>query len=150
MRTIDWIATRKELDAARVGCMGIIGRRHVHAILGGARAAHPRRHRQRLSEYVPRQHFQPVALHRQLRAGNSQLGRDVRRRRPDRAAAAIRRIGRARRHLPHRRQPRQLRPREEGLRSLRRRRPTAQETFNDAHSFYGKKGLPFLKQHLAG
>jgi len=23
-----------------------------------------------------------------------------------------------------------------------------QETFNDAHSFYGKKGLPFLKQHL--
>jgi dienelactone hydrolase len=25
MRTIDWIATRKELDAARVGCMGISG-----------------------------------------------------------------------------------------------------------------------------
>src|SRR5947199_4179125 len=27
---------------------------------------------------------------------------------------------------------------------------TAQETFDDAHSFYGKKGLPFLKRHLAG
>jgi hypothetical protein len=25
MRTVDWIATRKELDAARVGCMGISG-----------------------------------------------------------------------------------------------------------------------------
>jgi len=25
MRTIDWIATRKELDAGRVGCMGISG-----------------------------------------------------------------------------------------------------------------------------
>ena len=26
---------------------------------------------------------------------------------------------------------------------------TAQETFDDAHSFYGKQGLPFLKQHLS-
>ena len=25
MRTIDWIATRKELDAARIGCMGVSG-----------------------------------------------------------------------------------------------------------------------------
>ena len=25
MRTIDWIATRKELDASRIGCMGISG-----------------------------------------------------------------------------------------------------------------------------
>ena len=29
-------------------------------------------------------------------------------------------------------------------------RMTVQETFDDAHSFYGKKGLPFLKRHLAG
>ena len=27
---------------------------------------------------------------------------------------------------------------------------TAQETFDDAHSFHGVAGLPFLKQHLAG
>ena len=27
---------------------------------------------------------------------------------------------------------------------------TAQETFDDTHSFHGVAGLPFLKQHLAG
>ena len=81
MRTIDYIATRPELDASRVGCMGISGGGTVTLF---ATALEPRIRvatRQRLPEHVPRQHRQPRALHRQLRAGHSELGRDARRRR---------------------------------------------------------------------
>ena len=35
MRTIDYIATRKELDANRVGCVGYLRRRHVYALFYG-------------------------------------------------------------------------------------------------------------------
>ena len=79
---------------------GHLGRRHRDPVRDGARAAHPRRDGERLPEHVPRQRRQPRALHRQLRAGHPELGRDARHRRPDRAAAAVRRVGREGQHLP--------------------------------------------------
>jgi pimeloyl-ACP methyl ester carboxylesterase len=112
MRTIDWIATRKELDARRVGCMGISGGGTVTLF---AAAIEPRIRAAFAScslntfrdsimsvshcidNYVP---------------GILKLGRDVRCRGPHCAAAVFRRIGRARPDLPHRRQPRQLRTRQ--------------------------------------
>ena len=94
MRTIDWIETRRELDAAARRLHGNLRRRHLHHVRRRARAAHSRRHGQRLPQHFPRLHHERVALHRQLRARHSQLGRDVRRGRPDRPAPAVRRIGR--------------------------------------------------------
>ena len=64
MRTLDYIATRPELDSSRVGLHGHLGRRHGDDILDGARAAPPRRDGQRLPEYVPGQCREPLPLHR--------------------------------------------------------------------------------------
>ena len=108
MRTIDYIATRKELDAKRVGCMGISG--------GGtctlfSAALEPRIKAAMVSGYLNtfRDSIGSISpLHRQLRSRHSELGRDVRRRRPDRAAAAVRRIGTQGQHLPDRREHREL------------------------------------------
>ena len=43
MRTIDWIETRSELDANRVGVHGNLRRRHVHDVLlrRSSRASRP-------------------------------------------------------------------------------------------------------------
>lgn len=54
MRTIDWIETRPELDAKRVGCMGDLGRRHGYFVLRRAGAANTGSDGERISEYVPR------------------------------------------------------------------------------------------------
>ena len=77
MRTIDLIDTRKEFDAQRIGCIGISG--------GGtctlfSAALEPRIRAAMISGYLNtfrdsvRKH---LSLHRQLRAGHPQLGRDV-------------------------------------------------------------------------
>ena len=100
MRTLDYIATRPELDASRVGCMGISGGGTVTVF---ATALEPRLRVALVSGYLNT--FRDsigslVALHRQLRAGHSELGRDARRRGPHRAAAVVRRIRREGQHLP--------------------------------------------------
>src|ERR1039457_2433719 len=80
----------------------------MHDLGGGDRDAHPRGLRQWLLEHLPRQHHELYPLHRLLRAGDSELGRDVRRGRSHRAARVLRGIGREGRYLSHFRQPRQL------------------------------------------
>ena len=117
MRTIDYIATRPDLNANRVGCMGISG--GGTATLFSA-ALEPRIRAAMvsgLSEHVPGQHRQPRALHRQLRAGDSELGRDARHRGIDCAASALRGVRREGQHLPNRREHRELHT---GARDLRR------------------------------
>ena len=64
--------------------------------------------------------------------------------------AAVRRIGRARRHLPRSPPSRasfDARQRK-STRSSMQARMTDQETFDGPHSFWGKRGLPFLARHL--
>ena len=90
MRTIDYLATRPEIDQSRIGCMGISGGGTVTRVLDGPRAAHPRRPCQRLPQHVPRQHRQPRALLRQLCSRDAELGRDARPGGPDRAATVVR------------------------------------------------------------
>jgi acetyl esterase/lipase len=150
MRTIDWIATRKELDAARVGCMGISG--------GGtctlfSAALEPRIRAAMVSGYLNTfrdsvfslshciDNYVPGILNwaemydvagliapRPLFAESGE--------RDDIFPIAASRASFARVKKVY-----------EVFGAGDR---TAQETFNDAHSFYGKQGLPFLKQHLAG
>jgi len=51
MRTIDWIQTRKS-STQRASAAWDQWWRHMHAVLRGARAAHSRRHGQRLSVHL--------------------------------------------------------------------------------------------------
>ena len=149
MRTLDYIATRPELDSSRVGCMGISGGGTVTRFRDGARAAHPRRAGERLPEHVPRQHRQPRALHRQLRARDSELGRDARHRRPHRAAAAVRRVGREGQHLPDRASIESFNEVREIYGVFGAADRVEQEVFPGEHSFWGKRGIPFLARHLS-
>ena len=147
-RSIDWISTRKELDSSRVGCMGISG--------GGtctlfSAALEPRIRAAMVSGYLNTfrdsvfslshciDNYVPGILNwaemydiagliapRPLFAESGERD-DIFPIEASRASfARVKKVyavfGAADR--------------------------AAQETFNDAHSFYGKKGLPFLKQHL--
>jgi len=149
MRTIDWIGTRKELDVSRVGCMGISG--------GGtctlfSAALEPRIRAAMVSGYLNTfrdsvfslshciDNYVPGILNwaemydvagliapRPLFAESGE--------RDDIFPIAASRASFARVKKVY-----------EVFGAGDR---TAQETFDDAHSFYGKQGLPFLKQHLS-
>src|SRR3954452_16876666 len=148
MRTIDWIETRKELNASRIGCMGISG--------GGtctlfASALEPRIRAAMVSGYLNTfrecimsvshciDNYVPGILNwaeqydvagliapRPLFAESGE--------RDDIFPIAASRESFSRVQKVY-----------EVFGAADR---TAQETFDDAHSFYGKQGLPFLKQHL--
>jgi dienelactone hydrolase len=148
MRSIDWIATRKELDASRVGCMGISG--------GGtctlfSAALEPRIRAAMVSGYLNTfrdsvfslshciDNYVPGILNwaemydiagliapRPLFAESGE--------RDDIFPIAASRASFARVKKVY-----------EVFGAADR---AAQETFDDTHSFYGKKGLPFLQQHL--
>ena len=148
MRTIDYIATRPELDAKRVGCMGISG--------GGtaplfSAALEPRIRAAMVSGYLNTFRDSIVSLSHCI--DNYVPGilnwaemYDVAG--PDRAAAALRRIRREGQHLPDRREHRELRAREEGLRGVRRGALAEQETFDGPHSFWGVRGVPWVAKQL--
>jgi dienelactone hydrolase len=150
MRTIDWIETRKELDAKRVGCMGISG--------GGtctlfSAALEPRIRAAMVSgylntfrdsvfslshcidNYIPgvlqwaeMYDFAGLIAPRPLFAESGERD-DIFPIAASRASfARVKKIYEV-----------------FGAGDL-----TAQETFDDTHSFHGVAGLPFLKQHLAG
>jgi dienelactone hydrolase len=150
MRTIDWIATRKELDATRVGCMGISG--------GGtctlfSAALEPRIRAAMVSGYLNT--FRDSVFSLSHCIDNYVPGilnwaemYDI--------AGLI-----APRPLFAESGERDdIFPIEASRSSFARVKKVYEvfdagdladhETFDDAHSFYGKKGLPFLKRHLAG
>jgi dienelactone hydrolase len=150
MRTIDWIQTRKELDATRVGCMGISG--------GGtctlfSAALDPRIRAAMVSGYLCT--FKDSVFSLSHCIDNYVPGilnwaemYDV--------AGLI-----APRPLFAESGERDdIFPIEASRASFARVKKVyevcgagdsaAHETFDDAHSFYGKQGLPFLKRHLAG
>ena len=122
MRTIDYIATRPELDASRVGCMGISG--GGTATLFSA-ALEPRIRAAMVSGYLNTfrdsigslahciDNYVPGIL-------NWAEMYDVAR--SDCAAPAVRGVGREGQHLPGRRQPRELQERARDVRRLSSRR----------------------------
>jgi dienelactone hydrolase len=150
MRTIDWIGTRKELDPARVGCMGISG--------GGtctlfSAAVEPRIRAAMVSGYLCT--FKDSVFSLSHCIDNYVPGilnwaemYDV--------AGLIA----PRPLLAESGEKDNIFPIEASQASFARVKKVyevfgageraAHETFNDAHSFYGKAGLPFLKRHLAG
>src|SRR5947209_12434697 len=150
MRTIDWIETRKELDAARVGCMGISG--------GGTRtlfssALEPRIRAAMVSGYLNTfrdcimslshciDNYVPGILNwaemydvagliapRPLFAESGTLD-------PIFPIAASREsFSRV----------------QKVYETFDAAAATEQETFDGPHSFWGKRGVPFLAKHLAG
>ncbi|MFB3827660.1 MAG: alpha/beta hydrolase family protein [Bryobacteraceae bacterium] len=149
MRTIDWIETRKELDAKRVGCMGISG--------GGtcttfSAALEPRIRAALISGYLNTFRASVMAMSHCI--DNYVPGilnwaemYDV--------AGLI-----APRPLFIESGERdRIFPIEDSRASFARVKKvyqafgvpelTEQETFNDEHAFWGKRGLPFLRKHLA-
>ena len=76
MRAIDYVAARSGVGSKPRRLHGYLRRRHGDAIRNGPRSADPRGTRERLPEHVPRQHWKPRPLHRQLRSRSSELGRN--------------------------------------------------------------------------
>ena len=148
MRTIDWIETRKELDAKRVGCMGISGGGTCTMFSAALEPRIKAAHDQRLSEHFPRQHYEHLALHRQLRSGHSELGRDVRCGRPDRAAAAVRGIGRKDDIFPIAASRASFARVKKVYEVFGAAALAEQETFDGPHSFWGVRGVPWVAKQL--
>ena len=122
IRTLDYIATRPELDSARVGCMGISGGGTVTLF---ATALEPRIRAALVSGYLNTfrdsvgslahciDNYVPGILNWAEMHDIAGL---------DRAAAAVRRVGRKGQHLPDRGEHRELQPRAGDLRCVRRGR----------------------------
>ena len=68
---IDWIETRPDLDAQRVGVYGNFGGGTCTQFSSALDTAHQSGFRERLSEHIPRQYHERLALHRQLRSRDS-------------------------------------------------------------------------------
>ena len=150
MRTLDYIATRSDLDSTRVGCMGISGGGTVTTF---AAALEPRIRVAMVSGYLNTfrdsigslshciDNYVPGILNwaEMYDVGGAH-----------RAAGVVRRIRRKRQHLPHQGQHRELHACAGDLRRLRRPDRVQQEVFPGEHSFWGRKGIPFLVHELSG
>ena len=106
MRAVDYLATRPEADSARLGAMGISGRRRAHLLLHRLRRPHPRLRDLRLLLRLAAEHPHVPPLHLQLRARPAGPWRAQRLRGADRSAPLPDRGGPEGHDLPDRRRAR--------------------------------------------
>ena len=94
---------------------------------------------QRLPQHVSRQHRQPGALRRQLRAGDPELGGDARRRRADCAEAVVCRVGERDNIFPIDASVESFRQAQEIYKVFQATDRVEQEVFPGEHSFWGRR-----------
>ena len=109
IRSIDYLATRPEIESERLAVMGISGGGATSFFTAALEQPVEGRGRQRLLQHLSRQHTQHPALHRQLHPGNPSLRRDVRPGGAHRAALAVRRDRHGRPDISRRGDPRRRR-----------------------------------------
>lgn len=146
IRGIDYLETRADVDAKRIGLMGISGGGMMTLFGAALEPADQGLPDLRLLQYFPRQHLLYRPLHRQLHPRPSRRGRDVGRCGPHRSAAHVRGVRNQRLDFPHRRYSSGLRGCPHDLARVERRGPHRAGSFRRRSRLQRPRRLPVSQE----